>query len=213
VPPLPEPLLGYVNHGREERNLEFKERLEWQTRRAGRRAAVTAHQTNIIKSVMAMSNIRHGGVIVVGVRDADGQPVGLDERTARRFNQDAVSAIVNEYAAPYCEITVTAGHLPNDDTRWFVVLDVQEFATQPIICRRDGPTGLERGAVFVRGRRIYESAKVRSEAEMREIVELAVEKRVDREVSALLRRLTPLIQLPQVETTDRERYDVERGPL
>src|SRR5947209_8452419 len=121
MPPLPEILLDYVLHGREERNLELKERLEWRTRRAGRGTGVTRDQAHIVKSVMAMSNIRHGGVIVVGVRDADGEPVGIDEASARGFTQDAVSALVNEYAAPYCEITLTTGHDPGDDAKWFVV--------------------------------------------------------------------------------------------
>ncbi len=163
---LPTEILDYVNHGREERNLEFKERLDWANRR---------HQEKLIKCVLGMSNIRNGGVLVIGVRD-DGTVVGLNQDEARAYRQDGLCAVIDQFASPYAEVTVTVGHDGNPD-RWFVVVQIREFEEMPVICRRDGQELVE-GTIYTRSRRIHETAAIRREAEMREILDMAVEKRI-----------------------------------
>lgn len=160
---LPQELVEYVKHGREERNLEYKETLDLGTR---------SHCCRLSKSAMGMSNVRYGGVIVIGVRD-DGTAVGLSETVAAKFTQDQVQTIVNEYAAPFVEVTVTGGTLPGL-SGWFVVIQVNAFTEYPTLCRKDGD-GLRQGAMYTRGRRRHETAEVRTEAELREIIEMAVE--------------------------------------
>lgn len=56
----PESLLKNFRRGREQRNLEFKELLEWDQ---------PQHRAKVEKSVLGMSNGRDGGVLVVGVED------------------------------------------------------------------------------------------------------------------------------------------------
>jgi len=162
---LPQELLEYIHHGREERNLEYKEHLDWEQ---------GPDQAKLVKAVLGMSNIRDGGVVVIGVKE-DGTAVGMSEEEVRRFTQDAVAAVVSEFAAPYADLTATAGRHPEDESRWFVIVQVKEFDEVPVLCKRDG-NGLRKGALYTRGRRIHETAEVRSEAEMREILEMAVEK-------------------------------------
>lgn len=162
---LPRDLLEYVRHGREERNLEYKERLDWSKKE---------DQHKLVKAALAMGNIRDGGVIALGVR-ADGFPVGLAEAEATPFQHDALAPVVNEYAEPYSDLTVTVGHDPDDPDRWFVVIQVREFDEYPVICKRDG-IDLRRGALYTRSTKMHASAEVSSVAEMKEILDLAAEK-------------------------------------
>ena len=90
------------------------------------------------------------------------------------FAQDGVASYVANFASPYVEFSLTR-HTINVNR--FIVIDVKEFSEIPVVCRQDGPEGLRRGAIYTRTRRINESAQVSSEAEMREILEMAIEKR------------------------------------
>lgn len=111
---------------------------------------------------------------MIGVKD-DGTAVGLTKDKALSFTQDGVAAIVNDFAAPYAEVTVTVGCHPTENSLWFVVVQVKEFEEIAVLCRKDG-SDLRQGAIYVRGRRINETTEIRTEAEMREVLDMAVEK-------------------------------------
>ena len=166
---LPPELLEYVHHGREERNLEYKESWGLQGKEKREKRAKLA------KEIMALSNIRDGGVIVIGVRN-DGTPVGIAEDEASQFTHDVVAAAVADYAAPYVELVVTAGYDGSTSPKYFAVIQVKEFAEMPVLCKRDFPSVVRQGAIYTRSRRIHEATEVRNEAEMRELLEMAVDK-------------------------------------
>src|SRR5262249_46564787 len=46
----------------------------------------------------------------------------------------------------------------------------------PVICKKDGLEKLRRGAIYTRSRRLPETVEVPSQAEMRELLDLAIEK-------------------------------------
>ena len=64
-------LVALIRHGREERNLEYKGPVSWQT---------PAVKARITKCSMALANIQDGGAIVIGVQEVsrDFVPVGLE---------------------------------------------------------------------------------------------------------------------------------------
>ena len=95
-----EELIQYITHGREERNLEYKGPINWND---------TQIKAKITKTILAMSNLRDGGVIVIGV-EQNGEiftPVGLDSESISSFKQDDISVHVNNYADPFVEIKVS----------------------------------------------------------------------------------------------------------
>jgi hypothetical protein len=153
-----------VYHGREERNLEYKGPVAW---------VDPEIKAKLTKGALAMSNIRDGGAIVVGVEQAGEvfTPVGLTPEQLDSFTQDEVASHVNNFADPYVELTVSRGEI---GTLHFVIVQVREFAEVPTICRRDG-IGLRKGAIYTRTRRMHETAEVPSQAEMREILDMATE--------------------------------------
>jgi predicted HTH transcriptional regulator len=158
-----------VLHGREERNLEHKGPVDWSDPNV---------KARLTKCILALSNIRDGGAIVIGV-EQDGEtfdPVGLTHEQRDSFKQDDVARHVNEFADPYAELTVSHTSL---DAKDFVVIQVKEFDELPVVCRRNG-IELRGGAIYTRTRRVFECSEVPGQAEIREILDMAVEKGVRR---------------------------------
>ena len=136
-----EALLEMVDHGREERNLEYKRSISWQD---------AAAKAKIAKSAMAMANIPDGGVIVIGVEKIGEtyDAVGMEQGHIESFKQDDVVEYINEkYADPYIELKVTP---VTKDDKCFVIIQVHEFSQLPIICKNNGLENLRRGAFFIR---------------------------------------------------------------
>lgn len=151
--------------GREERNLEYKRSIDWKNSRA-----------KLTKAILSMANIRGGGSIVVGVErqsDDSYQLRGMTAEHLASFVQDDISAYVNEYADPHIEVAV---HKHTRGGKEFCVIRVSEFLGVPIVCKNDGDS-LRRGAMYTRPRRKCESAEVPNAEELREILDMAVEKR------------------------------------
>lgn len=189
-------LIELVLHGREERNLEYKGCVNWDD---------PAARARITKTVLAMSNIRDGGAIVIGV-EQKGETFrrrGLRAADRDSFTQDGVSSHVNEFADPFAEVTVSR---VSHEGLEFVVIQVKEFAELPVICKRDGAAGLRRGALYTRPRRLHESAEVPSQAEMREIVDAAVEKGI-RALQARIGRAG--LEIVEPEARHRKRFEDE----
>lgn len=166
-----EALLELVYHGREERNLEYKQSMSWQE-------PVT--KAKIAKSAMAMANLPDGGAIVVGVEKSGEthNPSGMEQSHIESFRQDEVMEYVNQrFADPYVELSVTPTLIGDNS---FIVIQVREFAQLPIICKNNGLENLRRGALYTRSRVKHETIEVRSQTELREILDLAVDKEIRR---------------------------------
>ena len=154
---------------REGRKIEFKRAQLWDD--AEFRAKVT-------KTVLAFSNVRDGGTMVIGVEEpSDGNFtfVGVDDGVLQTYSEEDVAAHVAEYADPYAKFTLQK--IPTDG-KTFVVLEVAEFDDIPVICKKSGLCNLRKGALYTRSYRIPESVEVPSQVEMREILEIATEKKV-----------------------------------
>lgn len=187
-----EELLQYVLHGREERNIEYKCPISWQDIEV---------KSKIVKTVLAMSNIRDGGVTVIGV-EQDGEKfnaVGLDSQLLSTYKQDEISAYINEFADPFVELKVS--QVTYDD-KIFVVIQIMEFAELPIICKKDGKNNLRRGAIYTRPRRKIESAEVPSQVEMRGILDIASEKAI-RAFKRKLLMSGVIVEEPEVESKQK----------
>ncbi len=159
-------VLDSVTHGMEERWLEYKQSMSWDDAES---------RGNLIKRVISMANIQDGGSIVIGVRQQGERFLleGVTPDHLRTYQQDRVSDNVNEYAAPYVELTVYTN--VEREGKFFVVIQVRPFDQLPVVCKKDGPGGLRRGALYTRGRRRHETIEVSHEAEMREIIERAID--------------------------------------
>jgi len=197
---LDEALLDYlIFHGREERNLEYKQSMSW---------VEIATKVKVAKSAMAMANISDGGYIVIGERKIGEvyEPEGMQEDHANSFKQDDVMEWVNKYADPYVELILQCDQR---DGKRFVVIQIQEFDELPVVCKKDGEH-LKRGDVFTRSRRKYETARVGSQTEIREILDLAVDKEIRRLRS---RGLITSGEVVSPTEADKQAFERQRGGL
>jgi len=164
-------LLDLILAGRESRNLEYKQSMHWNDSRT---------KAKVTKSILAMSNTRDGGAIVIGEEQQPNgtfKPVGMSPTDANTFNYDDVASHVAEYADPYVNFSLAPIEY---DGKKFIVIQVKEFEEIPVICKKSYGNILHRGRIYIRTRRMPESASVSSQTEMREIIDLAIDKGIRR---------------------------------
>ncbi|MCH7647178.1 MAG: ATP-binding protein [Thaumarchaeota archaeon] len=128
------------------------------------------------KGTLALSNLEGGGYIIIGVSKNEQinrhEPVGMSESDSRTYEHDVVSQFVNEFAEPHVDIELKYF---SDESKYFVVIQVFEFENEPVICKK-GTDETIRGRIYCRTHRKVESSPEPSVSEMREIVDLAVDK-------------------------------------
>jgi predicted HTH transcriptional regulator len=137
----------------------------------------------VVRAILGMANRRDGGLVILGIDESNKpDPVGLtDAQTESWLNFDDVSASINEYASPCVRFEL---ELQTFRDKNFVVIRVRQFDDIPILCAKDynepGKAGsvLRRGACYVRARHKPETSEIPSEEEMRELLELAIDKGV-----------------------------------
>lgn len=151
--------------------MEFKKSVPW-----GR----GEFKFRIVRSVLAFSNVRDGGAIIIGVKEIDDgfELTGIKKHHLDSYDEDEIRAKVATYADPYarCRLEV---HRDDADNQ-YAVIDIEQFDTVPVICAQDGPCNLYEGVIYTRTRRIPESAPVPSQTEMREILDMATEAQLRR---------------------------------
>lgn len=196
----------YILHGKEERYLEYKRSMVW--------TGNDTTKVKIAKAMMAMANLRNGGVIVVGMQEvARGvwEPEAMTPEQVSSFTQDDVAQWVNDYATPAVQFSIEALTLNGNH---FVIIQVQEFDASPVICRKQKVSGgeaLEAGIIYYRSNRKIESAPISSDEDLREIIGLAVDKGISRHISRLHR--LRLIPAESAEQLNAAQYKKERNGL
>lgn len=162
-----------LNRGYETNGVEFKG--------AGKRTDF-GFLAKVIPAIIDMANRRDGGVVVIGVDFRALDPVGLESDQLDTWGYDNVSTSVNQYANPSVSFELGTNLLTG---KKLVVMEADEFANIPILCARDAhPPNvkstliLRREACYVRSRHKPETSEIPSEEEMRDLLELAIDKGV-----------------------------------
>ncbi len=197
----------YIQNGKEERYLEYKGSMVWNS---------DDTKMKIAQAMMAMSNLRNGGVIVVGmkeIRRGVWEPDTMTDEQVTSFNQDDIAQWVNDHAVPAIQFTVEPFSL---DINKFVIIKVREFDSIPTICRKPkqlhGKEVLKKGAIYYRSNSKNESAPISSDEDMRELIALAVDKGVAREIDRL-RKLGFVSTSTVPQEDDASRFEQEREGL
>ena len=165
-----DPIVRAIQQLVETRDTEFKESQPYENLR-----------WKLMKSCMAMANLRDGGLIVLGVSERNGRPeaTGIQPLHEATYNQDDLIALVNRHAKP--PVSLRLRFVAHNDIR-FIGLEVEAASPGPIICFRDTPpeagdARMYEGNIPVRSLdRIATTRLVNAEL-MAELVEIAAEKR------------------------------------
>lgn len=188
-----------IYHGSEERYLEYKRSMSWDD---------ISTKTKVVIACLALANIPDGGTLIFGedeISQGIFQANGMKEEDANSFNQDDISDYVNGYADPYVDVKVSK---EIDNGKVFVIIQVQEFSEIPVVCKKSGE-GIRKGAIYTRPMRKIESVPVSSQNEMREIIELAVDKKMRRIQKNFYNWMIEPIQMEN----DANKFDEQLGGL
>lgn len=175
-----------LESGIETQGLDFKSAYNWDI-------------NAFAKDILAMSNVRDGGYIIIGVEEVNNnyERTGTTEDQRRTYNIDIMKDQMSNYVDPYVDFEVS---FPIDRSNLqYVLILVKEFRDVPVICRRNS-RDTNAGVIYYRNRnRRPESAPVSNSYDMREIIELATVK--------LMRRMRE--QGFSVEDYDEKSFDDE----
>ncbi len=168
----------------------------------------------VTRAVLGMANRRDGGLVVIGAEAAQPtvRPVGISEVDAGSWNYDDVMAGLSAAADPF--VTVDLDTVSFDGKR-FVVLRVHEFETVPVLCKREFKKEgtqtfvLRPAACYVRTRRKPETSEIPSQTEMRELLDLAVQKGVRQFIERAVSAGLPIS--PETTPKAAERFDAQLG--
>lgn len=152
----------------EDRHREFKAPKPWDELK-----------WKVAKAAMAMANKRDGGLIILGVEEGSTGPTatGLSNADLQTYRDDEILSFINRFADPYVRASI---HRVSVNGRNFVVIEVDEFDEQPVVCKRNGDEDIREGAIYVRSRQRSETCAVRSQTEIRELLDIAIERGVRR---------------------------------
>ena len=145
----------------ETQSIEFKQSCQWSV-------------PCFAKDILAMSNVRNGGWIIVGMEegsDSTYNRTGVNPDHRASFIIDDMRDQMTVFADPHVSLLVD---FPKDKNGTeYVAIRVLTFEEIPVICRKDS-LHTKAGTVYYRNRnRRAESAPISNSYDMREIITLA----------------------------------------
>lgn len=128
----------------ENQNIDYKQGINWND-------ISTFEKGEIIKDVLAFSNTLNGGKLIFGVEDTSYKDKGVDQDCFNSFDTTSFNDFLEKYTEPNhcCYI-----HKYEIEDRKYIVVDVPEFTSTPIICKKNLTNNekiiLQEGAIYIR---------------------------------------------------------------
>ncbi len=185
-----------IARGREQSGVEFK---------GGGPRTDKQLLTRVVRAVIGMSNRRDGGYVMIGIDENNqGAPIpnGVSANDLATWSYDDLANSLAEYVEPSVSFDLEAIEYQGKS---FVIINVHEFEDIPVLCRRGYPGVLRAGACYVRTRRKPETLEIPTQADMRDLLDLATEKGVRRFVARA--RAAGLSLSGQLPPTDAEFFN------
>lgn len=168
-----EQIAQLLEAGYELRNTEYKPPFGWNGDQAD------WIKEKVVRAILAMTNIRYGGRVVIGVEVKEDRSInlmGVTDNQLRSFEDfDNVKGVVDGFSFTNTDFDINWGEHEN---KKYIIFTVQEFSEIPAICRKNGGSHgiLTAYDIYSRSKKApYGSIKA-TEAELREIINMAVDK-------------------------------------
>lgn len=178
---LHEKVVAALGLCQESQRIDFKESAAWETLKA-----------KLVKTALAMGNLRDGGVVIVGVseRNANWEITGITAEHLETYDVDDMLGYFSSFVSPFVEVDIVQ---VSYEARNFLALQIYEFQELPLVCKRNGAPpnveGLLEGAVYVRPiGGVPQTTRVMNAQQMHDLLELAAEKiarRIQRQARAI----------------------------
>ena len=168
---LHERVQNALDHCQETRSIDFKESQPWE-----------ALKWRIIKTSLAMGNLRDGGIIVIGAseRNESWDLTGISTDHLETYDVDVLIDVINSYVSPYVDIDIVTFEYRNGEQ--FLAFQVREFKDSPLVCKKKSTDdeSLVEGGVYIRPPGMARTTRVLNATQMHDLLELAAEKRARR---------------------------------
>ncbi|HEX5132240.1 MAG TPA: ATP-binding protein [Candidatus Krumholzibacteria bacterium] len=183
-------VIAALEYGHESESVEVKESAPWEVLKY-----------KIAKTVMAMSNQRDGGLLIIGV--AEGKTgwefSGVSSEHLATYDADDIVDFINRFASPALRPTIVRVTRDVD----YVAIDIHEFRETPTVCKREG-LNLREGDVYVRSAGKPATTRIMHAGMMHELLELAAEKRARRMIEVSKRLGLEMHSGPSAYEKERE---------
>ena len=169
---------GILESPNETRTVEFKPSFQWPKNIKALQNSPKAQEA--IKTILALSNTADGGKIILGVeKDSSKERYilkGMKRTDLRTFDHDLIFDHVRNFGRPDPRFQVLNTQF---STKNFIIFSVQSFTFSPIICRNyKNLQKLEDAAIYIRTHK-PETKKISEPWEMKELIDLTVDKEID----------------------------------
>lgn len=147
---------------KESRHVDFKQSASW-----------SDLQPKLVKCALSMSNLRDGGIVVIGVsQSADGFRLdGISKTHLDSFDIDDCAALINKYCSPKIDFDIVRVEVENADVLVFEFRGMEEL---PVVCAKEqSDWKIRRGDIWTRPKGVARCERVSTESETLEIVKLA----------------------------------------
>lgn len=163
----------------EQQRLDFKESQPWPTLKF-----------KLIKTIMAMANLRDGGLIIIGVSERDDiwTLTGISEQHLSTFTGDEVLEQVCKYASPEIALDIVL-HLATNDKQ-YLAINVHQFSECPVVCKCHSPQDIPAkdkfspGDFFIRPPGKPRTERITQATQLHDLLELSAEHRARRMLAA-----------------------------
>jgi predicted HTH transcriptional regulator len=184
----------------ESRSVEFKGPEKWEALRSG-----------LAKDILAMSNIRDGGIIIIGI-EKTGQILGLSKEQLETYDTDVMIDFTNKYASPSFALDIVTHKYQTENMpeRVLLIIQIREFEELPTICKKGNSDELKQAGIYFRPIGKPESRLVQEESEMRELLEIAIEKKMRK---WLVQQKRIGLNLEQTSQNNKDKFEEELGGL
>jgi len=163
----------------------------------------------IVKTTLAMGNKRDDGIIIIGVAESGSnwEKIGISSEHIETYDTDDMKGHIGSFASSAINLTIVKH---SEDGKDYLVIKVDEFAEYPFVCKKNHKEGdINIGDVYIRSKTGKpETRKINDEREMRELLEVAIEKGVARRIEEF-KRIKNLIDPDNL----KRKYDQELGDL
>jgi len=168
-----EQIAQLLEAGYELRDKEYKPPFSWDDGKS------KWAREKVIRAILAMTNTRYGGQVMVGIEVEDDRKITLkgvtDEQLKSFDDMDGIKGVVDGFSFTNTDFDINWGE---HEGKKYVVFTVQEFTEIPAICRKNGDSRgvLTAFDIYARSKKApYGSIKA-TDAELREIIRMAVDK-------------------------------------
>lgn len=165
-----------IEAGHERRDLEFKSPFAW-------KKIIDPIQGQNIKSIICLSNLRFGGVLIIGIRQRGKlfKVEGLTESKYSSFKDfEAIKGQVDSFI--YDETIFEIEWTKNKKGRFFIVFRISSFEDYPLITKNDlvinSHKFIIKDRIYSRTKQAPYASKIAGPSELKEIIDTSADKNI-----------------------------------